>query len=64
MPPSQVIYVGDGRADVPCFSLLNDEGGTAIGFYKGDTIEGWAHQVEISESQRVTNIAPADYHKD
>lgn len=36
-PLSQMIYVGDGASDVPCFSVLNDEGGIALGVYKGDT---------------------------
>ncbi|MBF2046870.1 MAG: HAD family hydrolase [Leptolyngbya sp. IPPAS B-1204] len=61
VPLSQMIYVGDGASDVPCFSVLNDEGGIAIGVYKGDTAEKWSQQIEVTESQRVTNLAPADY---
>ncbi len=61
IPLSQVIYVGDGASDVPCFSVLNDEGGMAIGVYKGSTTDAWSHQIEVSESQRVINLAPADY---
>lgn len=64
IPLSQMIYVGDGASDVPCFSVLNDEGGTAIGVYKGDTAEAWSQQIEVSESQRVANLAPANYQED
>ncbi|MCU0551790.1 MAG: haloacid dehalogenase-like hydrolase [Leptolyngbya sp. Prado105] len=64
VPLSQIIYVGDGASDVPCFSVLNDEGGTAIGVYKGDTVEAWSQQIEVSESQRVANLAPANYQED
>jgi len=64
IPLSQVIYVGDGASDVPCFSVLNDEGGMALGVYKGDTAEAWDQQIEVSESQRVLNLAPADYRED
>lgn len=64
VPLSQIIYVGDGTSDVPCFSVLNDEGGTAIGVYKPDTAQKWNENIEVSESQRVTNLAPADYQED
>lgn len=61
VPLAQMIYVGDGASDVPCFSVLNDEGGIALGVYKGDTAEEWNQQVEVTESQRVMNLARADY---
>lgn len=64
VPLSQMIYVGDGASDVPCFSVLNDEGGIVLGVYKGDTAEEWNQQIEVSESQRVLNLAPADYQED
>jgi phosphoglycolate phosphatase-like HAD superfamily hydrolase len=64
IPLSQMIYVGDGASDVPCFSVLNDEGGIALGVYKGDTAEEWNQQIEVSESQRVMNLAPANYQED
>ncbi|MBE9182477.1 HAD family hydrolase [Oculatella sp. LEGE 06141] len=64
VPLSQMIYVGDGASDVPCFSVLNDEGGIAIGVYKGDTATEWSQQVEVTESQRVMNLAPADYQEE
>jgi trehalose-6-phosphatase len=56
-----MIYVGDGASDVPCFSVLNDEGGIVIGVYKGDTAAKWSQQIQVTESQRVMNLAPADY---
>ncbi len=62
IPLSQMIYVGDGTSDVPCFSVLNDEGGIAIGVYK--EAQAWDEQIQVSESQRVTNLAEADYRED
>lgn len=61
IPLSQMIYVGDGTSDVPCFSLLNDEGGLAIGVFKGDSADKWHQKNQVSASQRVANLAPADY---
>jgi hypothetical protein len=64
VPLTQVIYVGDGASDIPCFSLLNEEGGTAIGVYKDRTPEEWNREIEISKSQRLANLAPAEYGED
>lgn len=64
VPLSQVVYVGDGASDVPCFSLINDERGLAIGVFKGDTADEWGEDVQVSESQRVVNLAAADYQDD
>lgn len=62
IPLSQMIYVGDGTSDVPCFSVLNDEDGIAFGVYKD--AQEWNEQIQVSESQRVMNLAPADYRED
>lgn len=64
VPLTQVIYVGDGASDIPCFSLMNEENGVAIGVYKGSTVQDWNREVKLSASQRVANIAEADYRED
>ncbi|WP_017314151.1 HAD family hydrolase [Mastigocladopsis repens] len=61
VPLTQVIYVGDGASDIPCFSLLNQEQGVAIGVYKDRTPQDWGRELSITQSQRVVNLAPADY---
>jgi phosphoglycolate phosphatase-like HAD superfamily hydrolase len=61
IPLPQVIYVGDGTSDIPCFAMLNREGGTAIGVYKEGTPQDWAETYQPSKSQRVMNLAPANY---
>jgi haloacid dehalogenase-like hydrolase len=63
VPLTQVIYVGDGESDIPCFSLMNQEQGTAIALYKDITPEEWGQDLSITQSQRVTNLAPVDYNK-
>ena len=64
VPLTQVIYVGDGASDIPCFSLLNEENGVAIGVYKGHTPQEWGRELNISRSERVVNLAPAEYSED
>ncbi|NDJ20492.1 HAD hydrolase-like protein [Nostoc sp. B(2019)] len=61
IPLTQVIYVGDGESDIPCFSLMNQEQGTAIALYKDSTPEEWGRELKMTQSQRVANLAPVDY---
>lgn len=61
IPLTQVIYVGDGASDAPCFAVLNQHNGTAIGLYKGKNTEEWKQQDKIDTNQRVDNIAIPDY---
>jgi phosphoglycolate phosphatase-like HAD superfamily hydrolase len=61
IPLTQVIYVGDGASDIPCFSILNQEQGTAIGVYKERTPQEWSQDANITQGQRVANLAEADY---
>jgi hypothetical protein len=63
VPLTQLIYVGDGESDIPCFSLMNQEQGTAIALYKDITPEEWGRDLSITQSQRVANLAPVDYSK-
>ncbi|MDB9524485.1 haloacid dehalogenase-like hydrolase [Oscillatoria sp. CS-180] len=61
IPLDQIIYVGDGTSDIPCFAMLNQEGGMAIGVYRNSSPEEWAKHYQPSQNQRVINLAPADY---
>ncbi|WP_373529948.1 HAD family hydrolase [Nostoc sp.] len=61
IPLAQVIYVGDGASDIPCFSLMNQEQGTAIALYKDSTPEEWGRDLKMTQSQRIANLAPVDY---
>lgn len=64
IPLTQVIYVGDGASDIPCFSILNQEQGTAIGVYKERTPQEWNQDANITQGQRVVNLAEANYSED
>lgn len=61
IPLTQVIYVGDGASDAPCFAILNENDGTGIGLYKQKNTHQWTEQEKIDVNQRVANIAPPDY---
>jgi len=65
IPLSQVIYVGDGTSDIPCFSAIRQYGGISIGLYsEKQAAEEWEHLENVSSSQKLSNLVPADYQED
>ena len=65
IPLNQVIYVGDGTSDVPCFTVVNQYNGIAIGIYSEDcTPQEWEHLEKVSSSQKLSNLVPANYRED
>jgi len=61
IPFDQMIYVGDGGSDMPAFSLMESEGGLAIGVVVADSIEEWRGYDDTHADRRVQNLAIADY---
>ncbi|MCC0179795.1 haloacid dehalogenase-like hydrolase [Waterburya agarophytonicola K14] len=62
VPLNQVIYVGDGTSDIPCFTVINQYGGIALGIFQDNsTAETWEHREEVTSSQQITNLVPANY---
>ncbi|HDH12223.1 MAG TPA: HAD family hydrolase [Nitrospirae bacterium] len=63
IPFNQMVYVGDGYTDIPCFSLIRKSGGIAIGVFDKLNKEKWGRAWGFIENDRVSNLAPADYGK-
>jgi len=61
IPLDQIIFVGDGYTDIPCFSLVRKNGGVAIGVYDQENREKWGRAWGFIEDGRVSNLVPADY---
>ena len=57
-PFENIIYIGDGETDIPCFSLIEDKGGLAIAVHAA----GRQNEARTYLRQkRVNAIAEADY---
>jgi len=56
-----MIIVGDGYTDIPCFSLVRSYGGIAIGVYDKKNKKKWGKAWGFIEDGRVSNLVSANY---
>ena len=64
VPLDQVIYVGDGKSDMPAFSLMKEHNGIAIGVVNTKKVKEWDGYKSMHTLRKVENLALADYSED
>ena len=61
VPFSNMVFIGDGLTDIPCFRLVKDQGGHSIAVYAPRKQKGKKQAQAIHSDGRVNFVAPADY---
>lgn len=61
VPFTNIIYIGDGETDIPCFRLVKDRGGHSIAVYKPNTRNAQKKLENLIVDGRVDFTSPADY---
>ncbi|MBP0464419.1 haloacid dehalogenase-like hydrolase [Roseomonas sp. PWR1] len=61
VPFSNIIFIGDGETDIPCFRLVKEQGGHAIAVHPAGDARRAGHTRRLIDEGRVHCAVPADY---
>lgn len=61
MPFENMVFIGDGSSDIPCFRLVKDQGGLAVAVYKPKTKDAQKNATKYLNEGRVHAVASANY---
>jgi len=61
IPFQNILYIGDGLTDVPCMTVIRENGGFAIAVYKLGDSKGLEICKELLKAERADFISKADY---
>ena len=64
VPFENMVYIGDGETDVPCFRLVKDLGGLSVAVFPLRTRNARQKAQRFVDEGRVHCVAPADYTED
>jgi hypothetical protein len=61
VPFNNMVFIGDGDTDIPCFRTVKSQGGHSIAVYKPSTPGAKSKAAKLIRDGRVNFIAPANY---
>lgn len=64
VPFENMVFIGDGSTDIPCFRLIKEQGGLSLAVFKSGARGARAKADKYMQDGRVHCIAPADYTDD
>ena len=63
IPFQNMLYIGDGPTDVPCFAVMSQQEGHTLAVYDPADANSFAKCMQLRKAQRVEEIAEANYQK-
>jgi phosphoserine phosphatase len=61
VPFTNMVFIGDGETDIPCFRLVKEQGGHSIAVFRPRTPAAKSKSLQLMKDGRVNFVAPADY---
>ena len=61
VPFQNMVFIGDGETDIPCFRLVKDQRGHSIAVFRPHTKYSKSASKKLLDDGRVNFVAPADY---
>jgi hypothetical protein len=61
IPFENLVYIGDGPTDVPCFAVMSDNGGRTVAVYDPTKPSSFELGMQLRKAHRVDELAEADY---
>jgi len=61
IPFKNMIYIGDGPTDVPCFAVMSQQEGRTLAVYDPDNPNSFGKCMQLRKADRVEEIAEANY---
>jgi hypothetical protein len=61
VPFTNMVFIGDGETDIPCFRLVKDQGGHSIAVFRPHTPAAKSRAKKLLADGRVNFTTPADY---
>ena len=61
IPFPNMIYIGDGPTDVPCFSVMSESGGRTLAVYDPSNPTSFTIGMQLRKAHRVEELAEADF---
>ena len=63
IPFQNMLYIGDGPTDVPCFAVMSQQEGHTLAVYDPADSNSFAKCMQLRKAKRVEEIAEANYQK-
>jgi len=61
IPFPNMIYIGDGPTDIPCFAIMSDSGGRTLAVYDPTNLSSFNSGMQLRKAERVEELAEANY---